>query len=202
MSDLEAIFEFNLCSCCYPCTGIGPPTSPNQSLTWTRKKGLHLSEPLQFRRTSQPPEAKHNKWLHHPSQAPSLEPWKPAPSPASKGTHWAPGPMPLLSKSTVSSCRPLSPAKAVATALAPSLPQGQGSQNPSFIAATDAKDLHNPSTEQFGSKNSFPSGSNDPPHVHEQNSQASSISEITRLTRAHKQHEQPTPNPAHRKRRR
>ena len=47
---------------------------------------------------------------------------------------------------------------------------GQGSQNPCFIEATDAKDLHNPSTEQFGSKNSIPSGSDDPPHVHEQNS--------------------------------
>ena len=47
---------------------------------------------------------------------------------------------------------------------------GQGSQNPCFIEATEATDLHSPSTEHFGSKNSIPSGSNDPPHVHEQNS--------------------------------
>ena len=101
---------------------------------------------------------------------------------ASFQSHWAPGPIPLFSKFTDSSCRPWSPGKAVARALAPSWPQGQDSQNPSFIEATDAKDLHNPGTEQFGSKNSVPSGSNDPPHVHEQNSQASSISEITRQT--------------------
>ena len=60
--------------------------------------------------------------------------------------------------------------------------------DPCFIEATDAKDLHDPSTEQFGSKNCIPSGSNNPPQVHEQNSQASSSSEITRQTRAHKQH--------------
>ena len=71
----------------------------------------------------------------------------------------------------------------------PVVASGRGFQNPCFLEATEATDLHSPSREHFGSKNSFPFCLySNPPHVHEQNSQASSSSEITRQTRAHKQY--------------